>query len=421
MSNKLSCLRGLTALSLLAPAIALQGATLCVNSGGTSGCFAHINDAISSASAASTIKIAPGTYKEAVVITKSLSLVGENGTIIDATGLPVGIFVNGLAATGLSDVFITGLTIENANFEGILIANASAVTASSNQVLNNNKARSGGACPGLPSFETNEQDDCGEGIHLLGADHAIIANNVVEGNAGGILLSDDTGATHDNLISGNTVRDNPYDCGITLASHIPAPLTGSPSALGVYHNTVLSNRSARNGLASGGGAGIGMFASVPGAKTYGNVVVNNLVNENGLPGIAMHAHVPGQDLSNNVIAGNTVVNNGPDFEDAATPGPTGINVYGAGDVTGTIISGNSIQSESVGIAIHTPARVQAHLNSLLGLETGLANLGSGTVGASANWWGCDAGPGAQGCSNVQGPGVDFAPWLTTPIPAQSSY
>jgi hypothetical protein len=91
-----------------------------------------------------------------------------------------------------------------------------------------------------------------------------------------------------------------------------------------------------------------------------------------------------------VIAGNTIVNNGPDSADAS-------------------------------IAIHTPARVHAHLNSLLGLGTGLANLGSGTVGASANWWSCDAGPGAQGCSNVQGPGVDFAPWLTTPIRAQSNY
>ena len=401
--------------------VSVQGATRCVNPGGTSGCFSHINDAITAASVSDTIKIAAGTYKEAVVVTKPLALAGESGAIIDATGLSVGIFVDGLSNLGLSDVAISGLTVENANFEGILLANVSAVTVSSNQVFNNNKALTAGTCPGLPSFETNEQLDCGEGIHLLGADHAIISNNVVEGNSGGILLADDTGATHDNLISGNTVRDNPYACGITLASHPPAALTGSATSLGVYHNTIYGNRSARNGLANGGGAGVGMFTSVPGAKTYGNVVANNLVNENGLPGIAMHAHVPGQDLSNNVIVGNTIVNNGPDTADAATPGPAGINVYGAGAVTGTIISGNSIQSESVGIAIKTTARVQAHLNSLLGLDTGLANLGSGTVGATANWWGCDGGPGAQGCSKVQGPGADFAPWLVTPIPAQTSY
>jgi hypothetical protein len=115
------------------------------------------------------------------------------------------------------------------------------------------------------------------------------------------------------------------------------------------------------------------------------------------------------------------VNNDPDSADAATPGPADINVYGAGAITGTIISGNSIQSKSVGIAIKTTARVQVHPNSLLGLDTGLANLGAGTVGATGNWWGCDGGPGAQGCSKAQGTGVDFTPRLVTPIPAQPSY
>jgi hypothetical protein len=42
---------------------------------------------------------------------------------------------------------------------------------------------------------------------------------LTENNAGGILLSDDTGATHDNLIIGNIAQNNPFDCGITLASH----------------------------------------------------------------------------------------------------------------------------------------------------------------------------------------------------------
>ena len=93
-----------------------HGATLCVNPGGTAGCFAHINDAVSSASVSSTIKIAPGTYKEAVIVTRPLALTGENGAIIDATGLSVGIFVDGLNNPGLSDVAISGLTVENAKF-----------------------------------------------------------------------------------------------------------------------------------------------------------------------------------------------------------------------------------------------------------------------------------------------------------------
>jgi hypothetical protein len=41
-----------------------------------------------------------------------------------------------------------------------------------------------------------------------------VASNVVENNGGGILLSDDTGATHDNLITGNVSKNNPFDCGM---------------------------------------------------------------------------------------------------------------------------------------------------------------------------------------------------------------
>jgi parallel beta-helix repeat protein len=81
----------------------------------------------------------------------------------------------------------------------------------------------------MPAFETNEGDDCGEGIHLMGAAHSSVVRNEVEDNSGGVLLTDETGPNHDNLISGNSVHDNPFDCGITLASHPPAT-TVIPSA-----------------------------------------------------------------------------------------------------------------------------------------------------------------------------------------------
>src|SRR6516165_4413264 len=63
-------------------------ATLCVNPGGTGGCFSTIRAAVSAASPNDTIKVAAGTYAEDVVIGKTLSLVGsnQNTTIIDATG-----------------------------------------------------------------------------------------------------------------------------------------------------------------------------------------------------------------------------------------------------------------------------------------------------------------------------------------------
>src|ERR1700753_1929106 len=154
----------------------------CVNPGGRGGCFSTITDAVAATSAGGTITVAPGTYKESVVIGKRLSLIGASSfnTIIDATGLPNGVFIDGFHNPGLSNVVVSGFTLENANFEGALIVNASDVTLKGNHVHDNNKALTNGTCPGLPDFEPGEQMDCGEGIHIMGVSYSSIANNVSE-------------------------------------------------------------------------------------------------------------------------------------------------------------------------------------------------------------------------------------------------
>lgn len=397
-----------------------SAATLCVNPGGTGGCYSSIGAAVAAASARDSIRVAPGTYKEDVIIDKPLSLIGKNGdnTIIDATGLANGVYVDGLDNPKLREVVVTGFTIKNANFEGILVTNAAFVTIWGNKVVSNDKSLQPSipACPGIPSFETAEGFDCGEGIHFSGVRYSTLANNLVARNAGGILLSDDTGATHHNLLTGNRTVDNPFDCGITLASHPPAAVTGVTAPFGVFHNTIAGNRSSRNGLAvEGAGAGVGIFTPIPGTKNYGNVVIGNTLTGNGLPGVAMHSHAPHQNLTNNAIVANKISGNGPDTEDAATPGPTGINVFGVSPATGTVISQNIINNEAVDIAVNTPAYVDIHLNDLLGKMFGVDNLGMATVGAAENWWGCAGGPGAPGCSMVSGSDVIFTPWLTSPF------
>jgi Right handed beta helix region len=417
-----------------------EAATLCVNPSGESGCSSMIGAAVAQAridymhdGTIDTINVAPGIYMEDVIIQTPLSLVGagRGQSIINAVSLPNGIYIDGIDNPGLSKVVVTGFTVENANFEGILVTNASFVTIWENEVINNDKSLNLSGpmpkCPGQPAFETNEDFDCGEGIHLSGVDHSTVGKNTSKHNSGGILLSDDTGATHHNLIIGNAVRDNPFDCGITLASHLPyQPITGSMLPLGVFRNTIANNDSSRNGLqVPGAGAGVGIFDSAPGTQAYGNVVINNVLKNNGLPGVAMHSHTPGQNLDDNLIVGNRISGNGADTDDAATPGPTGINVFGVSPITGTIISENVIDDEAVDIATNTPAQVNVHLNDLLG---GSENIGvdnismdkvHGTVDATENWWGSPGGPGEEGATTVNGV-VFFTPWLRHPIPKVSS-
>lgn len=419
------------ALAVCGP-LSAHAATLCVNPGGTGGCKSTIAAAVSAAASGDTIEIAPGTYKEDVVITKPLALLGSRwGTTIDAKGLANGIFVNGMAAapaTGITNVVISGITVRHANYEGILVANATDVLLTGNLVTDNNENLdiATPSCAGQPAFETNEADDCGEGIHLMATNHVSVVDNDVAYNAGGILITDETGPSHSNLISGNHVHDNPFDCGITLASHGPAtsviPTAGLP--YGVTDNTISNNVSERNGYqVPGAGAGVGIFAPFPGTTDAGNVVVNNVLRANGLPGVTMHNHAaapspaPGVNMNDNVIVGNQISGNGADTADTPTSGPTGINLFSQAPVTGTIISQNVFDDEAIDIAYSAPSgQMDVHLNNFDDKAIGVEQLSTAPIDATENWWRCPFGPGARpSCATASGAGVSTTPWLTEPF------
>ena len=401
-----------------------MAASWCVSPTAASGCKATISAAVAAAGPGDTINVTPGTYKESVTIGKPVSLVGEDSarTIIDATGLGNGVYIDGIDTPGLANVSVSGFTVQNANFEGILAVNASRVTITANLVQNNDRSIQfsvdSPACPGIPDFETGENFDCGEGIHLLGSDHSSVVNNTVQNNAGGILITDDTGAAHHNLVAGNVVTNNPLDCGITLASHAPAAISGSKTPLGVYENQIVGNQSAQNG-AQGDGAGVGIFTSSPGTAAYGNVVANNQLSGNSIPGVAIHGHTPNQNLNDNLIVGNTISGNGADTADTATPGPAGVNIASVSPVSGILVSQNVITQQALGIVVKAPGTVRVERNSFAGRMIGVANLGAGTVNADGNWWGCNGNPtfaisAFGGCAVTSG-AVNVNYWLPNAI------
>jgi hypothetical protein len=414
-----SCLACAAAVLLSLPAF---GGTVCVNPRGSNGCEKTIQAAINSASPGDTIEVAGGTYPGNVIVDRPLALLGSGigRTIIDATGLANGIHVDGIDNAGLSRVIIRGFTVENADHQGIVVTNASDVTIVGNRVTGNDRAlqqnpNAAPTCPNLPAyFVAFEGMDCGEGVHLSGVTYSTIAENLIDHNSGGILVSDDTAPNHDNFITDNVVRDNPYDCSITLATHDLNPAQGLPPK-GVYHITVKGNTVIHNGLANGEGAGVGIFAPTPFSQNYGNVIVDNTLVGNGLPGVTLHSHAPGQNINDHLIANNTIYGNGADPE-SGTMEKAGIAITadpGAGPITGIRIVGNRLFNEGVDVVFSAPGQLAAHQNNFFD-EVGVANLGTGSVDATLNWWKCSRGPGNPGCAATDGLNIQVAPVLERP-------
>src|SRR5580704_1071122 len=406
--------------------------TLCVNPAGSHNCFKSIQTAVNHAAANDLIQIEGDTYSEEVVIGLPVAIIGAgaSASIIDATGLAHGIFVDGFDHPGLKQITITGLTVENADFEGVLVVSASDVTIQDNSVINNDATPGLGftgaatGCPNQPGngvYEDDETGDCGGAVHLVGTANSIVSGNFISGNADGVLISDETSESHDNLLIHNTITNNALECGIVLASHPPSGKTSPPYGphFGVDHNTVAENISNDNGVKIGG-SGAGMFSDGMGrGRVSDNVIIGNTLIHNGLGGVALHTHVgpacglPADDMSGNKIIGNYIAGNLADQADTATPGRVGININsgsGGSPVSGTIISQNVIRDEDVDIAINTPARVDAHLNDLQGGKVGVADVCTfdhatvctGLIDARQNYWGCQAGPGGGGCTTASG-------------------
>ncbi len=423
------------------PSLSARAATLCVNPSGTHGCYSKIQTAVNVAAShpghSYVIKVAAGKYNEQVTIGAPVVIVGAGAghSIVDAKGHGNGFLVDGFHHPGLRGVTVVGFTVENALYEGILVVSASEVTIADNHVIDNDKIGpvfTGAAmgCKGQPAYETDETGDCGGAIHFIGTRNSLLSGNYITGNADGVLISDETAESRNNLLIHNVLINNPLECGIVLASHPPYGSSAPHFAPhhGVNHNTVVENVSTANGVKVGG-SGVGLFSDGNGPGTVtGNLVLRNKLTGNGLGGVALHTHVgpafglPADNMDNNVIVGNYIAGNNKDTDDTATPGPVGININSGGGgspVRGTVIAQNVIRDEYVDVAVNTPATVEIHFNDLFGKNYGVADVCAfdkatactGKIDATDNFWGCDDGPGHAGCSKVSGSDIRYAPWL----------
>jgi nitrous oxidase accessory protein NosD len=350
-----------------------------------SAAFKTIGSAVAAAPAGGTVIVCRGTYHEQVVISRPLTLTGQRA-IIDQTGVTPTFKVT-LPSLGTQTIYagvvivssrvtLSGFTIRDAQGEGVLAAGLGAeirhVTISDNAVVNNDTGST--VPPSSPYFQCAAEGqvpgDCGEGVHFAGniADSTIRGNYIAH-NSGGVLMSDDVGPNHDNVIENNVVTDNQSDCGITVPGHNPGALNAEgvpqPKVAGVYDNVIRNNVVTGNGT-TGDGAGVLFANASAGTASYDNVVEGNYISGNGLSGVTMHAHTitSGQfeDLSGNVIVGNVIGKNnllGDPLD--GPPGPsdmqtTAVLVFSGGTKVTVQIARNFISNNSIGIWLSSPVK-----------------------------------------------------------------
>ncbi|HYB26389.1 MAG TPA: right-handed parallel beta-helix repeat-containing protein [Solirubrobacteraceae bacterium] len=357
--------------------------------------YSTIQAAVDAAPSGGTVIVCPGTYPENVTVSSPLTLVGRNATIEGtSTGNgscgPLGPCLAGVTIRS-SWVQIQGFTVTGAVGEGILAVtglgsgSVSHVTITHNRVVGND---TGGIPPatGGGYVECEAQGgipgDCGEGIHLIGVADSVVSRNYDSGNTGGVLLTDETGPTHGNLIENNVVTGNQYDCGITVPGHNPNALsptgTTQPTVAGVFDNVIRNNVVTNNGL-KGEGAGVLFADATAGTASYDNLVEHNYIAGNGLSGVTMHAHTigPGQfeDLNGNDVVNNIIGRNNIDGDtldgSQSDLQPTGVLVFSATVPVSVTIAHNVVFDNTYGIWEGVGGNVSATLagNRFFGVGT----------------------------------------------------
>jgi len=371
----------------VSPAASSQAADLSCSSAR----FRTIQSAVNAASSGSAAVVCPGTYNEQVVVNKPVSLEAHGATIDEAgvkptfqVHLPPPFGAQTIYAAVVmtsSDIRFSDFTVTHAQGEGILAAGLgkvlSGISISDSRVVHNDL---GFGVKNSPYFACAVQGqvpgDCGEGVHFTAVAYSAITGSLIGYNAGGVLMSDDTGPTHNNLVAGNVVTGNSTDCGITVPGHNPAALNAKgqrqPAVAGVYDNVIRGNTVTNNGV-KGEGAGVLFANATAGTASYGNLVENNYIAGNGLSGVTMHAHVikPGQfeDLSGNNVISNFIGENNVDGDPLDFPASTkdtkttGVLVFSGGTRVTVTITLNQIENNAIGIWLSKAVTAAGLLNN----------------------------------------------------------
>ncbi|MEA2375933.1 MAG: hypothetical protein QOD53_2396 [Thermoleophilaceae bacterium] len=340
-----------------------------------------IQHGVDHAVAGDTVSVAAGTYSAGAAIDKSLTLKGEQaGT--DARG-----------RTGASETIVDGdqfnVSASNVTIDGFTIQ--------------------------------NKLDDAG--IRAFSVDGTRIVNNILQNNEYGLLFDGTGVVVQHNLFKTNNAManggDGPGGTGIFAHGN------GTHNAQ-VIDNDFQGHETAAMNFGSNGTSGLVVTGNTTDGDSSMVVVVdatNTTISDNLGTNFTGSAIFLAKGVDGADVAGNTL-SDGPGF--------TGVRLsalFGdGGPPTNVRVTGNTISGFSNGVRAPAPEPdptyagvLEVHFNRLVGnttvgVESGLTGTGN-SIDATNNWWGCEGGPGVDGCDAKSGAALTTEPWLQLSVSA----
>ncbi|HEX7846544.1 MAG TPA: nitrous oxide reductase family maturation protein NosD [Chitinophagaceae bacterium] len=184
--------------------------TIIVGSGHS---FTSLKKAIEAANNKDSILLLAGIYKEgSIILTKSLTIIGQNNPVLDGENKYEILLVSG------KNITIRGLHFRNAGYSAlndyasVKLVDCSNVTIENNTISNSyfaihvsNTSNAVIRTNKISGTPTSEQLT-GNGIHLWKSDHALVENNHVQGHRDGIYFEFVTESVIRNNVSEKNIR-----------------------------------------------------------------------------------------------------------------------------------------------------------------------------------------------------------------------
>lgn len=314
----------------LLPATARAGEVIVVST--------TIQAAVDAASPGDTVLVPPGTYRESVLVrTSPITIRGSHGAVLDAEGFNNGITVrNGGFSEGpdgfpvcpaltLHDVVIEGLTIKNAERNGVLLLGVDGFRVADGKYLDNEDYGIFPICSRNGVIESNRVEGTEDAGIYVGDDHEItVARNHVSRCTIGIEIENST----DVVVRDNRAIGNTTGILVVVLPGLPIPVTEDV----LIENNVVVQNNFPNPVPADSGEPEGLLPTGTGILNIGGdrvVIRDNVVNHNDSLGVAILAN-PFAALDprmepfpdGNEVRGNVILQNGqsPDPERAQTPG-----------------------------------------------------------------------------------------------------